>query len=59
LSLDLGKLKRKLATPVLIDGRNAFDEENAKKIGFVYRGVGKGSRGSDSPRSKATKVSVD
>ena len=42
LKLDLDKLKRKLATPVLVDGRNAFTEEAATKAGLTYRGVGKG-----------------
>jgi UDP-N-acetyl-D-mannosaminuronic acid dehydrogenase len=43
LKMDLGRLRRKLATPVLIDGRNAFTEEAAIKAGLTYRGVGKGS----------------
>ena len=42
LKLDLSKLKKKLATPVLIDGRNAFAEDAAIKAGLTYRGVGKG-----------------
>jgi UDP-N-acetyl-D-mannosaminuronic acid dehydrogenase len=42
LKLDLGELKKKLATPVLIDGRNAFAEDAAIKAGLTYRGVGKG-----------------
>jgi UDP-N-acetyl-D-mannosaminuronic acid dehydrogenase len=44
LTLDLKKLKNKLATPVLIDGRNAYNEEAAVKAGFTYRGIGKGKR---------------
>jgi UDP-N-acetyl-D-mannosaminuronic acid dehydrogenase len=44
LTLDLKKLKNQLATPVLIDGRNAYNEETAAKAGFTYRGVGKGKR---------------
>jgi UDP-N-acetyl-D-mannosaminuronic acid dehydrogenase len=44
LTLDLKKLKNQLATPVLIDGRNAYDEKTAAKAGFTYRGVGKGKR---------------
>jgi UDP-N-acetyl-D-mannosaminuronic acid dehydrogenase len=42
LKLDLNKLKKKLATPVLIDGRDAFTEDAAIKAGLTYRGVGKG-----------------
>jgi UDP-N-acetyl-D-mannosaminuronic acid dehydrogenase len=44
LTLDLKKLRNKLATPVLIDCRNAYDEEAAVKAGLTYRGVGKGKR---------------
>lgn len=44
LTLDLKKLRKKLATPVLIDCRNAYDEEEAVKAGLTYRGVGKGKR---------------
>jgi UDP-N-acetyl-D-mannosaminuronic acid dehydrogenase len=42
LKLDLSRLKKKLATPVLIDGRNAFTEDAALEAGLTYRGVGKG-----------------
>jgi UDP-N-acetyl-D-mannosaminuronic acid dehydrogenase len=42
LKLDLSKLQKKLATPVLIDGRNAFPEDAAIEAGLTYRGVGKG-----------------
>jgi UDP-N-acetyl-D-mannosaminuronic acid dehydrogenase len=44
LTLDLKKLKNQLATPVLIDGRNAYCEVTAAKAGFTYRGIGKGKR---------------
>ena len=42
LDLDLARLKSEMATPVLVDGRNAFNEEAAVRAGFTYRGVGKG-----------------
>jgi UDP-N-acetyl-D-mannosaminuronic acid dehydrogenase len=38
--LDLSDLKAWLATPVLIDGRNLFDKEQARELGFFYAGVG-------------------
>jgi UDP-N-acetyl-D-mannosaminuronic acid dehydrogenase len=44
LKLDLKKLRRKMATPVLVDGRNAFTLEAARQAGLTYRAVGKGSR---------------
>jgi UDP-N-acetyl-D-mannosaminuronic acid dehydrogenase len=42
LKIDLRKMREKLSAPVLVDGRNAFSEEEARKAGLTYRGVGKG-----------------
>jgi UDP-N-acetyl-D-mannosaminuronic acid dehydrogenase len=42
LRLDLKKVREKLSTPVLVDGRNAFTLDEANKAGLTYRGVGKG-----------------
>ncbi len=42
LTLDLKKIRKKMATPILIDGRNAFSADAATKAGFIYRGIGKG-----------------
>ena len=44
LRLNLNELKSRLATPVLVDGRNAFNSSDATKAGLTYRGVGKGTR---------------
>jgi len=44
LQLNLKLLRNKLATPVLIDGRNAFTVEAATQAGLTYRGIGKGRR---------------
>jgi UDP-N-acetyl-D-mannosaminuronate dehydrogenase len=44
LKLDLKKLAKMLRTPVLVDGRNAYDPGKARKAGLTYRGVGKGKR---------------
>jgi len=52
LKLDLKKMREKLATPVLIDGRNAFTWDAANKAGLTYRGVGKGR-----PESGITRTS--
>jgi UDP-N-acetyl-D-mannosaminuronic acid dehydrogenase len=40
--IDLPKLKGLMKHPILIDGRNVFDEENCKRHGFIYYGLGKG-----------------
>lgn len=39
--LDLVKIKNLLKTPNLIDGRNIYDPEKAKALGFTYLGVGR------------------
>jgi UDPglucose 6-dehydrogenase len=43
-SLDLVDLASRMAHPVLVDGRNLFDPEAARKAGFDYAGVGRVSR---------------
>ncbi|MDA8218855.1 MAG: UDP-glucose 6-dehydrogenase, partial [Dehalococcoidales bacterium] len=39
--LDMAKVKRAMRTPLLIDGRNLFDPEKMRALGFIYRGVGR------------------
>jgi UDPglucose 6-dehydrogenase len=41
-SLDLQAAKRLLARPVVVDGRNLFDPEEMRSLGFLYRGTGRG-----------------
>jgi len=41
--IDLKELATKLATPILIDGRNMFSRDAKVKAGLTYRGVGKGT----------------
>jgi UDPglucose 6-dehydrogenase len=40
---DLGKVKKLLATPIFLDGRNAFDPAAMSKMGFQYHAVGRTS----------------
>jgi UDPglucose 6-dehydrogenase len=55
--LDLPRLARLMATPILVDGRNLFSPEEAIAAGFDYAGVGRCSR----PRSLLSRplASVD
>jgi UDPglucose 6-dehydrogenase len=39
--LDLDKLKNLLKAPVVYDGRNIYDPAVMKKLGFVYRAIGR------------------
>jgi UDPglucose 6-dehydrogenase len=39
--LDLGRLKRLMRRPVIVDGRNIHDPARMRELGFVYRGIGR------------------
>ena len=40
-SPDFDLLARQLKTPVIIDGRNIYDPEKMRQLGFDYYGVGR------------------
>jgi UDPglucose 6-dehydrogenase len=40
--LALESLKERMKTPIIMDGRNIYDPEKMKSLGFTYRGVGRG-----------------
>ena len=40
-ALDLGRLKREMAQPVLVDLRNIYRPEDMAAHGFVYESVGR------------------
>jgi UDPglucose 6-dehydrogenase len=41
--LDFSKIKELMKQPVILDGRNAWDAETMKDLGFTYMGVGRGN----------------
>jgi UDPglucose 6-dehydrogenase len=43
--LDLGRIKRVMHQPVIVDGRNIYDPAAMAQLGFTYRGVGRGYAG--------------
>jgi len=43
--LDLEKIKGLLNSPVIFDGRNIYDPAMMGKMGFKYRGMGRGING--------------
>jgi UDPglucose 6-dehydrogenase len=45
-SLDMERICHAMKQPILIDGRNLYDPAQMKALGFQYRGVGRGYRGS-------------
>jgi UDP-N-acetyl-D-mannosaminuronic acid dehydrogenase len=42
--LNLDEIKKKLRTPILIDGRNIFNKNTALSKGFIFRKIGEGSK---------------
>lgn len=45
-NIDLELLAKLMRTPVIFDGRNIYDPGLMKRMGFVYRGLGRGYNGS-------------
>jgi UDPglucose 6-dehydrogenase len=43
---DFERIRRALARPVIVDGRNLYDGERLRSLGFQYDAIGKGRRGS-------------
>lgn len=39
--IDLAKAKKLLKNPIIVDGRNAIDDQRAKEMGFEYIGIGR------------------
>ncbi len=42
-ALDLKRLKREMATPVIVDLRNIYRREDMEALGFIYESVGRGA----------------
>ena len=43
--LDRKRIRDSMKTPVLFDGRNIYDPDEMKTLGFVYRGLDRGYNG--------------
>jgi len=42
--LDMNEIKEIMRTPVIVDGRNLFNQQEVRAKGFIYRGIGKGMK---------------
>ena len=42
--LDFSRIKKRMRQPVLVDGRNLYDPEKMKRLGFRYVAMGRGGR---------------
>ncbi|MDP3046144.1 MAG: UDP-glucose/GDP-mannose dehydrogenase family protein [Chloroflexota bacterium] len=40
--LDMSRIRSAMKQPILIDGRNIYQPDDLKQLGFTYRGVGRG-----------------
>ncbi|MDD5687458.1 MAG: UDP-glucose/GDP-mannose dehydrogenase family protein [Elusimicrobia bacterium] len=40
-NVDLEKIKKLLKHPIIIDGRNVFEPETMRKLGFIYKSIGR------------------
>jgi UDPglucose 6-dehydrogenase len=40
--LDMERIKDSMRQPILFDGRNIYNPQRMKSLGFIYRGVGRG-----------------
>jgi UDPglucose 6-dehydrogenase len=43
--LDMERIKNLMRKPILMDGRNIYDPEKMRALGFIYRGIGRGFDG--------------
>jgi UDPglucose 6-dehydrogenase len=43
--LDLEQMKGQLRQPVIFDGRNIYDPDQMKELGYTYRGMGRALAG--------------
>lgn len=48
-SLDWGRLRALMQTPVVVDGRNILDPAEMRARGFEYYCLGRGDAGADHP----------
>ena len=45
VNLDFDRIRDSMKTPIIFDGRNLYDPDAMKKLGFNYRGLGRGYNG--------------
>ena len=47
--LDFSRIQKLMRKPNLIDGRNIYEPEEMRRLGFHYRGIGRGYNGGNAP----------
>ena len=43
--LDMARVRDLMRRPILLDGRNVYDPQQMREMGFIYRGMGRGYSG--------------
>ncbi|MBL7201996.1 MAG: UDP-glucose/GDP-mannose dehydrogenase family protein [Anaerolineae bacterium] len=43
--LDMARVRDLMRRPILLDGRNVYDPQRMREMGFIYRGMGRGYSG--------------
>jgi UDPglucose 6-dehydrogenase len=41
--LDMGRIAKSMRQSILFDGRNVYDPDQMRALGFTYRGIGRGA----------------
>lgn len=54
--LDLPRLHAAMKHPIIIDGRNIYDPDTMRALGFIYHGIGRGGTGEATPEARETTV---
>lgn len=50
--LDRERIRNAMKTPIIFDGRNLYEPDEMKKLGFIYRGLGRGYNGATKTEEK-------
>jgi len=56
--LDLDKIRDLLRQPIVLDGRNIYDPDKMRRLGFTYRGFGRGYDGTVREVENLTEVAT-
>jgi UDPglucose 6-dehydrogenase len=41
----MARVRDLMRQPILLDGRNVYDPQHMREMGFIYRGMGRGYSG--------------
>jgi UDPglucose 6-dehydrogenase len=52
MQLNRRQIKETMNQPIIFDGRNIYDPEEMKALGFTYRGMGRGYDGASTPETE-------